>query len=99
MHSRTSVQVSSELDRAAFGGDALKEVRRAIAPLLSQLARGERLERGETRGEKIKMSGGRTACDGRHVDEAGVLEQLHRMASCAAIRDYAEAHKAYMKLT
>merc|ERR1719343_1282574 len=97
--SRAGLQAFSDVDRAAFGGDALEEARHAITPLLSQLARGERLERGETRGEKIKMSGGRTACDGRHVDEAGVLEQLHRMASCAAVRDYAEAHKAYMKLT
>mmetsp|Transcript_114827 Transcript_114827/g.303236 ORF Transcript_114827/g.303236 Transcript_114827/m.303236 type:complete len:349 (-) Transcript_114827:58-1104(-) len=96
---RAGFPAFADADRRAFGGDALEEARRAVVPLLVQLARGERLERGETKDEKIKMCGGRTACDGRHVDEAGVLEQLHRIASSAAVRDYAEAHKAYMKLT
>ncbi|CAK0836190.1 unnamed protein product [Prorocentrum cordatum] len=98
-HDRTSSQVFSERDLAAFGGGALVEARHAIAPLLSQLARGEKLERGETRGATIKVSAKRGTSDGSHVDEAGVLEQLDRMASCAAFRDYAEAHRAYMKLT
>lgn len=96
---RAGFQAFSDVDRTAFGGDAMEETRHAIIPLLSQLARGERLERGETKGDKIKKCGGRTACDGRHVEEAGVLDQLHRMASGAALRDYADAHKAYMKLT
>lgn len=89
----------SDVERAAFGGSALEETREAMVPLLTQLARGEKLERGETKPDRIRMSGARTGCDGRHVDEAGVLEQLDSMASSAAKRDYAEAHKAYMTLT
>lgn len=96
--SERGFQACREKERAAFK-ESVADLEEAMAPLLQRLASGKPLERGEHESEIIRRTGSRTACDGRAVAEAGVVEQLDRMASCASEREYREAHAAYMKLT
>jgi len=88
----------SDMERRSFK-DSLHDTEEAMAPLLRQLRMGANLQKGEGQGEVVRRTGARTACDGRAVKEASVLEQLERMAVCGAEREYKEAHAAYMKLT
>jgi len=76
----------------------LREAEEALTPLLRRLKKGDNLQRGEDKA-KSRSRETRTSMEGKHIKEASVLEQLDRMASMSAERNYKEAHGAYMKLT
>mmetsp|Transcript_5768 Transcript_5768/g.11679 ORF Transcript_5768/g.11679 Transcript_5768/m.11679 type:complete len:307 (-) Transcript_5768:25-945(-) len=88
-----------DLERATFQ-DSLGQTEEAMVPLLRRLRSGETLDRGEAKAQVKKRSRTARQCqDGTTVGEQSVLEQLDRMVSLAAEREYAEAHEAYTRLT
>mmetsp|Transcript_55846 Transcript_55846/g.86791 ORF Transcript_55846/g.86791 Transcript_55846/m.86791 type:complete len:305 (+) Transcript_55846:102-1016(+) len=87
-----------DIERQAFE-KTLQETVAAVTPLLKRLRRGETLEKGERKETRGRCRETRTSMEGKFIQEASVLGQLELMVKNAYDRDYASAHKAYMRLT